>query len=143
MTPDADIVTLWTSLVTTARRLTEEVEAALKSAGLPQLAWYDALLELEKAGPEGLRPYQLKDRLLLPQYGTSRLLDRLAKAGLIARVPCEGDGRGQLVRVTEAGEALRREMWPVYAEVLEQRLGARISPAKARDLALELRRLGT
>ncbi len=61
----------WTALMTKSRVLLEAVESSLKSAGYPPLAWYDALLELEKAGPDGLRPFELKDRILLPQYGTA------------------------------------------------------------------------
>ena len=83
----------WTALMTKSRVLLEAVESSLKSAGYPPLAWYDALLELEKAGPDGLRPFELKDRILLPQYGTSRLLDRMVKAGLVDRRNCSEDGR--------------------------------------------------
>lgn len=57
--------------------------------------WYDALWEIEKAGPGGLRPFELKVALLLPQYGPARLLDRMVKPRLIERRDCDEDGRGQ------------------------------------------------
>jgi len=104
--------------MTISRKLLEQVEAALKDVGLPSLSWYDALLEIEKSGAEGIRPYALKSKLLLPQYGTSRLLDRLAAAGLIERLSCDDDKRGYSVRITEDGRKLRREMWPVYRDTL-------------------------
>ena len=91
----------WTALMTKSRVLLEAVETSLKSAGYPPIAWYDALLELEKAGPDGLRPFELKDRILLPQYGTSRLLNRMVKAGLVNRQDCLEDGRGQNISISE------------------------------------------
>lgn len=139
--PDRTTQAAWTALMRTSRRLLEAIEAALKAAGHPPLAWYDALLELDKAGDEGLRPFELKDRLLLPQYGTSRLLDRMAKAGLVDRAGCEDDGRGQVVRISAQGRAVRQAMWPVYAGVLSTRVGARLTPDEAATLAGLLSRL--
>ncbi|MCY1707109.1 MarR family winged helix-turn-helix transcriptional regulator [Pannonibacter sp. SL95] len=119
----------------TSRGLLEDVEAALKAAGLPPLAWYDVLLELEKAGNEGMRPFELKNRLLLPQYGTSRLLDRMVTAGLVDRQDCEDDGRGQIVSISDSGRETRASMWPVYGKVLVTRIGAKLTPEEAIQLA--------
>ena len=118
------------------------VEAALKAAGFPSLSWYDALLELEKAG-DGIRPNELEPRLLLPQYGLSRLLARMERDGLVARRPAEADGRGQIVTITAAGLRLRSRMWPVYAAAIEKSLGARLSQAEARQLAYILKKIGS
>ncbi len=123
-----ETIAAWTSLISVSTAVLDRIETALKRAGLPPLSWYDALLEIEKAGPEGIRPFELKARLLLAQYSTSRLLDRIETAGLITRRACDGDGRGQLVVLSAAGEAMRRRMWPVYAgllaELVEHRLDA-------------------
>jgi DNA-binding MarR family transcriptional regulator len=132
MQMDRSTTTAWTALVSASRILIEKVEAALKSEGHPPLAWYDALLEIEKAGTDGLRPFEIKERLLLPQYGTSRLLDRLVKAGLLAREACADDARGQVIRITEQGRGVRRAMWPVYARVLSEEFESRLT---AKDTA--------
>ena len=132
----------WTELIRTSRRVLDAVELALKQAGHPALDWYDALYEIEKAGPDGLRPFALKDRLLLPQYSTSRLLDRLVKAGLVERVDCDDDGRGHVVRLTEIGHSLRQAMWPVYAKVLQQQIGDTITANEADQLTRLLGKLG-
>lgn len=129
---DHSTVTAWTALVSASRVLIEKVEAGLKSEGHPPLAWYDALLEIEKAGADGLRPFEIKERLLLPQYGTSRLLDRLVKAGLLERAACADDARGQVIRITEKGRTVRRAMWPVYARVLSEEFESRLT---AEDMA--------
>jgi DNA-binding MarR family transcriptional regulator len=117
------------------------VEARLKDAGFPPLAWYDALLELRRAAPEGLRPFVLEGRMLLAQYNLSRLVDRLVAAGLVARHPCAEDGRGHVLRITEAGGELLARMWPTYAAAIQTHLGRHLDAAEAGSLALLLRRL--
>lgn len=139
--PKPQTIAAWTSLVTANRVLLDEIENALKKTGLPSLSWYDALLEIGKAGDAGLRPFELKDRLLLPQYGISRLLDRLVKAGLVDRQGAEDDGRGQIVRLTAKGQDTRRKMWPVYAASLVQSVEQHLSPEEAKELARLLKKL--
>ncbi len=139
--PDRPTQGAWVAIVTTSRRLLETVEAALKAAGHPPLAWYDALLEIEKAGPDGLRPFELRELLLLPQYGTSRLLDRMVKAELIERQDCDDDGRGQIVRVSDKGRSVRQAMWPVYAHVLSEEIGAKLTTEDAAQLVRLLSKL--
>lgn len=121
--------------------LLDNIESALKDAGLPRLSWYDALLEIDKADAEGIRPFELKERLLLPQYGMSRLLDRMEKAGFIDRQDVEDDGRGQVVRLTQKGRNIRQAMWPVYAKALTQSVEQRVSEQEATELARLLKKL--
>ena len=139
--PDRATQAAWAAIVTTSRKLLESVEAALKAAGHPPLPWYDALLEIEKAGPDGLRPFELRELLLLPQYGTSRLLDRMVKAELIERQDCDDDGRGQIVRVSDKGRSVRQAMWPIYAHVLSEEIGAKLTTEDAAQLVRLLSKL--
>lgn len=139
--PAEQTVAVWTRLARAYERALGHVESRLKEAGLPPLAWYDALLEIERAGPAGIRPFALKDRLLLPQYGLSRLLARLERAGHVEQRPCPDDARGQIVVLTRAGADLRRRMWPVYAEALEEAVGRRLAQGDAAALVGLLERL--
>jgi DNA-binding MarR family transcriptional regulator len=131
----------WACLNRAQQAAMGQVERALKAAGLPPLAWYEALVELERAGGCGLRPFALEEALLLPQYGLSRLLARMEAAGLVVRGSCPEDGRGQMVALTDAGRAMRRRMGPVYAGAVEEAVGARLSEADAEALAELLGRL--
>jgi DNA-binding MarR family transcriptional regulator len=135
VTPGPETIALWTRLMTSSRVLLERVEGALKAAGLPPLSWYDALLELEKAEEGGLRPFALQERLLLPQYGTSRLVDRLVGVGLVERRPCAEDGRGQELAITAEGRAMRARMWPVYAGELVATVEAALPAEEAKRAA--------
>jgi len=129
----------WVQLIRAHRSALGSVERALKAAGLPPLEWYDVLLELERGGP--LRPRDLQDRLLLAQYNLSRLLDRMEGEGLVSRERCSEDARCQWVRASDAGTALRRRMWPVYAHAIEEALGAKLGRGEAQSLARLLSRL--
>jgi DNA-binding MarR family transcriptional regulator len=140
--PDPSTIRAWTSLMRSSHRAKAAIEAALKAADLPPLSWYDTLLEVEKAGADGLRPFEIKDRLLMPQYGTSRLLSRIEEAGYIVRDGCNSDGRGQVVRLTDAGRAVRRKIWPVYAQCLQEIIGERLDGQQAKMLADLLDLLG-
>jgi DNA-binding MarR family transcriptional regulator len=137
-----DIANLWVGLHQVERRALGQIEAALKAAGHPPLAWYDVLLELAKAAPAPLRQSLLEDQLLLAQYNLSRLLDRMEREGLVARKPNAGDKRATDVSITTAGKRLRRAMWPVYRDALAGALGSRLTAAETCRLRTLLEKLG-
>lgn len=131
----------WTRLGRAHQAALGKVEGALKAAGLPPLAWYDVLSELDLAQECGLRPFTLERRLGLPQYGLSRLLAKIEEAGLIHRQSCPADGRGLIVGITEAGRETRARMEPVYGAALEDSVGSKLSSEEVRGLADLLDRL--
>lgn len=131
----------WTELVHAHQAVLTAVEGALKRHGYPPLSWYDCLLELDRVEDGVLRPTVLEERLLLPQYGLSRLLSRMEKAGFIARRSDPEDRRAQFVLITDEGRALRRKMWPVYAEALNVALGEKLKDKQAQKLGKLLSKL--
>lgn len=139
--PSDATVQAWARLIRAHRTARSSVEQALKKAGFPPLIWYDVLLELERAQDKGLRPFELERELLLPQYGVSRLIERIEKAGHLKREACEDDGRGQRLVITAAGKALRRRMWPVYGRAIEEAVGAKLTSTQAKTLSELLARL--
>jgi DNA-binding MarR family transcriptional regulator len=141
--PDAHSpdVTAWARLMRAQRHLLSAVEGELKAAGMPPLGWYDLLLELRRAGDDGLRPLELEKRLLLAQHNVSRQIDRLEAAGLAARFPCPADGRGQMVVATEAGRDLLARMWPVYRAAIRRHVGDRLTKPEAEALGALLAKL--
>jgi DNA-binding MarR family transcriptional regulator len=140
--PSQNIVALWISLMRASQRTLEHIEYELVQAQLPPLSFYDALLEIERAGPEGIRPYELKDRLLLPQYGTSRLLSRIEASGYIRRTNSPKDGRGHFVLITKRGKVVRRKMWPIYAESLKAVFEDKFNPSDIARLTEGLNLVG-
>ena len=134
MPPDITIEA-WTRLSRASEAAKAAVEQALKRAGLPPLLWHDVLLELENGNPAGLRPFELETALTLPQYGVSRLIDRMEKAGYLLKIPCAGDARGQLLVLTEKGRSIRAAMEPVHGAAIEEALGGKLTPGEIRILA--------
>jgi DNA-binding MarR family transcriptional regulator len=134
-------VRAWARLVKAHRVALASIEKALKAADLPPLGWYDALLELERAGSDGLRPFELEREMLLAQSNLSRLVDRIEKVGYIERRACEDDGRGQVLAITRAGKELRRRMWVVYRVAIQAAFGNHLSDKETRTLDALLGRL--
>src|SRR3954469_20503454 len=108
--PSQTAIRAWARLMKAQRLALDSVERELKAVGLPPLVWYDVLLEVERSGGKGLRPFELERAMLLPQYNLSRLIDRIEGAGYLERRACEDDGRGQIIVITERGKAIRRKM---------------------------------
>jgi len=119
----------------------KSVEAALKDAGFPPLAWYDVLLELERAADGRLRPRDIQKHMLLERYSVTRLVERMERDGLVDRLGCADDGRGAVVRLTQKGRRLRRKMWPAYAEAIDRAFAARFSDDELETLSILLDRI--
>jgi DNA-binding MarR family transcriptional regulator len=125
--PSPQTVAAWARLVRVQQHVLAAVEADLKAEGFPPLAWYDALLELSRAANGRMRQVELEKAMLLPQYSTSRLTERLTRAGLVVREVCPMDRRGQFIAITAEGRALRERMWEAYAAAIERHVGTKFS----------------
>lgn len=140
--PDLDVEPL--EVLSRVSRLARHLDRARRLAfaehGLEP--WeFDVLTALRRAG----RPYQLSPGQLLTQTlvtsGTmTNRIDRLAKRGLVERLPDPSDRRGVLVRLTAAG---RGHADAALARLLDQEraLLTGLSTAQRRDLAALLRSL--
>jgi len=134
-------VTAWARLIRAQQVLLERVEADLKAAGLPPLAWYDVLLELYRAESGQLRQFEIGDRVLLSKYNISRLLDRLEQEKLVRRQTCKEDRRGANVAITAQGRTMMKKMWPVYERGIEQYFARHLSTQETAQLAELMARL--
>lgn len=131
----------WVQVMRASTIVLSKIEADLKAASLPPLVWYDALLEIKRAGATGLRPIHLQDQMLLAQYNLSRILDRLAKVGYLERRPCEEDGRGQKLFITKEGRQLLRKMWLVYQTALHDHFAVKLNNTEIANLSKVLLKL--
>jgi len=92
------------------RRLEHELQAEQELA----LTDYDVLAQLANAGERRLRMSELADALLLSRSGVTRLVDRLVADGMVERVTCETDRRGQWASLTDAGLERLRHATPTH-----------------------------
>ena len=89
-----------------ARELEARLEPVYREHGL-EPGWHDVLATLRRTGPPyRLRPSDFTGSLMLTSSGTTKRLDRLEQAGLIARAPDPDDRRGVLITLTGEGRAL-------------------------------------
>lgn len=140
--PSLEATAAWIRLMRIQSRVLDAVEQDLKRAGFPPLAWYDALMELSRAPNGELRPVELEKQMLIPQYSTSRLIDRLVDEGLAIRRECKMDKRGLFVEITAAGRDLHKRMGCAYSTAIEKHVGSKLSDADASKLCGLLDRLG-
>jgi DNA-binding MarR family transcriptional regulator len=131
----------WTMLTRTQQGLLAAIEGDLRDADMPQLSWYDVLLELSREESGRLRPYQIEERTLLTQYNLSRLIDRLEAAGLVSKEPFGDDGRGRVIALTERGRDVRSKAWDVYGASIASRVGSKLTEDEAGTLAALLSKL--
>ncbi|MDA7967256.1 MarR family transcriptional regulator [Ruegeria sp.] len=114
---------IWVAMNRITRIVQAEIGAALKSAGLPPLKWYDLLWSLESQGGR-LRPFELGRDTILEQSNLSHLSKRLEAEGLIEIVENNGDRRGKFLQITDKGKALRKRMWAIYGPLLHDQMKA-------------------
>jgi DNA-binding MarR family transcriptional regulator len=102
----AEELAAWRGLLRAHASLTRALDAELLDAhGLP-LTSYEVLLYVADS-PEGrMRMSELAESVLLSRSGLTRLVDRLAKAGLLERVRCDEDARGWYAVITDKGRTL-------------------------------------
>ena len=125
--PSTEATAAWIRLMRIQSRVLDAVEQDLKKAGFPPLAWYDALLELSRAPTGEMRPVELERQMLIPQYSTSRLIDRLVavtrRAGSVGAKVCGAGGGGCVFFLVERGAK------PRVSEAIE-REGATVLPVR-------------
>jgi DNA-binding MarR family transcriptional regulator len=123
-------------------RLAREIEARLEPVyrehGL-EPGWHDILATLRRSGGT-LRPTDLTNASMLTSSGTTKRLDKLEAAGLIAREPDPSDRRGTLIVLTADGRRLIDALTPAHLDNERRILGA-LSETDQRRLADLLRKL--
>lgn len=140
--PDTDLrLDAWRQLLTAHAEVVDVLERELRDArGLP-LSWYDVLLQLHESGEDRLRMHELAESLLLSRSAATRFVDRMQKAGLVARETCEADRRGTFVVLTDEGRAAFRSAAPVHLDGVRRHFTDHLDDEEARLLAGVLQRV--
>lgn len=107
------------------RAMEQRITAAMRAAG-----YTDATLAqgrvFARIGENGTRLGDLAEMAQVTKQTASFLVDRLAQAGYVERVPDPSDGRARLVRISARGREVQavaaREEQAIYRE-WEQHLG--------------------
>jgi DNA-binding MarR family transcriptional regulator len=129
----------WESLFRAQHEVFEEISGDFDSS-LTQ-AEYDVLLTVTRAPDMTARLRDVTANMLISQPSVSRLVDRMAARGLIAKCPDPEDGRGSLVRATDAGASTFRKVASAHGRSIAERMSLLSDDelAQLRDLTSKLR----
>jgi len=130
------------SIVRTASVLEHAMNETLRPFGLT-MTQYNVLRILQGAGAAGLCGREIGERLVSRVPDVSRLLDRMADAGLVSKERDSADRRHVTTRITARGRRLLADATPALVQAEGGRM-ERLSARSVRALieALELIREG-
>ena len=95
----------WSSFLTASRMFWDRLERQLQNdARLPH-AYYEILVRLSEAPDRTVRMSQLASSSLTSRSRLSHAVARMEEQGWVRRRPYDGDGRGLLAELTDAGMA--------------------------------------
>lgn len=95
---------------------------------------YDVMFIVHGADGHRLRMRDLNACVLITQSSVSRLVDRLAERGLMAKHDDALDARGTVVSLTEQGLAAFRNAHAVHQGNIESRLSSELNTDELRTL---------
>jgi MarR family transcriptional regulator, 2-MHQ and catechol-resistance regulon repressor len=102
---------------------------------------FELLLRLGRTPGEQLTMSELATQLRVTSGGATRLVDKVAADGLVARRTCTEDRRVQHVALTDAGRAVLAEVLDAHRADLARELTARLEPDEQATLDLLLEKL--
>jgi DNA-binding MarR family transcriptional regulator len=125
----------WRAFLNAQATLMRRLEAELVAGEGMTLPEFDVLVQLQFAPDQRLQMNELSDRVRLSPSGITRLVDRLAQAGLVERGPCASDRRVTWAILTPAGRARLRRASPLHLRGVKEHFARRLSPTQLDVLA--------
>ncbi|HET6819464.1 MAG TPA: MarR family transcriptional regulator, partial [Candidatus Limnocylindria bacterium] len=122
-------------------QLRRQLERELQAEQSMNLGEYELLLILAYSQGRRLRMSELADSLALSRSGTTRLIDRLEKNGLVQRISCDTDRRGSWAQLTDAGQARLRAASPTHLRGVAEHFLDRIPAGELDSLSRILDRV--
>ena len=132
---------VWRTFLRVHASVTRRLEHDLLAEHDLPLASYDVLVQLAEAPDGRLRMTDLADRVLLSRSGLTRLVDRLAADGLVARESCPSDARGTFTVITEAGRIRLRTAAPTHLRGIQEYVTNRLDAGELDMVGRLLRKL--
>ena len=119
-----DVVTAWREMSACHAAACAALERELGERHGLGISDFEVLERLAESAGRKFRAQDLAEAVHLSQSALSRLVDRLARHGLVERCGCDVDRRGIYVVLTEAGEQRHAEAVPTHRDVLARHLPA-------------------
>lgn len=100
---DADEQARWRAYVVGSTLLMDTLDRELRNAHGISMAEYEVLVRLSESPDRTLRMAQIADSMQHSRSRVTHTVSRMEKAGLIHRTTAEGDRRGVIAQMTDAG----------------------------------------
>lgn len=132
----------WRGFLRTHALIVRELDEELQRREGLSVSAYEVLILVADAPDDRVRISELSRHTLLSLSGTSRLIDRLVRDGLVAKEPCEEDKRGANVVLTDAGRTVLRRVRKVHRAGVRRLFLERLDDETLGRLADTWRELG-
>jgi len=131
--PAAELTALFSDLVRLETELWDLLDQRLRRDHDLPLSWFEPMLVMDRV-PD-CRVADIAQALSITVGGTSKLTDRIERAGWCRRRPNRHDARSSLLVLTPAGRRLLERARASFADELEIWLGASLPPERLASLA--------
>ena len=128
----------WRAFLHTHARVIRRLDAELQAERGLTLSAYEVLLTLRKAANRSLRMSDLAERVLLSPSGATRVVDQLARRGLVERCRGEEDARSQIASLTDEGAKELRAAAPIHVRGIQENFTGRLTPQQLDVIASAL-----
>jgi DNA-binding MarR family transcriptional regulator len=115
----------WEALLKAHATLMRRLQTDLVNQTGLDLNDFDVISQLAQAGGR-LRMTDLAARAFSSRSGLTRRVDRLVEEGLVGRTTADGDARGVVVTLTEAGVARVTETVPIHLHMVAELFMAKL-----------------
>jgi DNA-binding MarR family transcriptional regulator len=118
----------WEGFLRTQATIMRALSGELEQADGMAMSSYDVLLQLARAPRRRLRMTELAEAVLFSPSGLTRLVERLEREGLVARIKSTDDARGAYATVTDRGRARLRKATRTHLTGVRRHFLSQIAP---------------
>jgi DNA-binding MarR family transcriptional regulator len=134
-------VSTWINLQQANRVIEAALETRLQSSVDLSLAEFELLMRLQVAAGHPLQMSQIAAQLINSPSGTTRIADRLERAGLIERETPRENRRVVHVKLTERGREVLGRADRAFREVLQEVFASHLTEDEVASLRASLRKV--
>jgi DNA-binding MarR family transcriptional regulator len=138
---DPDEWESWNALLMLNRAVLRDLDTELRREHRLAVSEFDVLITLFNAPGRRLGMSALADRAMLSPAGTTHLVTRLERDGLVRREPDPADRRKWFTVLTDVGDEALRDARRTHNDVLRRSILAITSPGERQTLRRLWRRL--
>ena len=133
----------WRALTYVANHLVKTLGEDLAAEASISVSEYVVLVHLSETASKQLRIGDLAASAGLSPSRMSRLIDEMAKSGLVTKIQLEGDARCMFAEMTQNGLVALRAAYPIQLRNVRRRVFEHLSPIEVEILGQALEKVRT